>query len=189
MILKQSTSYTITFLMVVDEDAADPNVPFVTAATGKSPAVQISKGGGSFAAAAGAVTEISNGWYKVTLSTTETNTVGDLIIRATASGCAEWREKYVVYAPMEVTMSESTWNTGANVFLNRDMSAARASGDGDTPGDFSVNTALHALLAMAQDGVNPNNFNIKDKDGNTIATINVSFATAGATGASTFGPV
>lgn len=189
MILKQSTSYTVTFLMVVDEDAVDPNVPFVTAATGKSPSVQISKGGGAFANASGAVAEIANGWYKFTLTSTETNTVGDLIIRATASGCAEWREKYVVYAPMEVTMSEASWTTGANVFLNRDISAARSSGDGDTPGDFSVNTALHALLSMAQDGVNPNNFNIRNSAGDTIATISVNFATAGATGASVFGPV
>src|ERR1051325_6963072 len=61
-----------------------------TAATGKTVAITISKNGGAFAnpnAGATNATEVSNGWYKVTLDTTDTGTVGDLVVRGTATGC------------------------------------------------------------------------------------------------------
>jgi hypothetical protein len=58
----------------------------VTAATGKTIAVVISKDGGAFAnPAAGATnaTEIGSGWYYVDLGTGDTDTLGPLIIRGT----------------------------------------------------------------------------------------------------------
>ncbi len=61
-----------------------------TASTGKTVAVTISKNGGSFgnpSAGSTTATEIANGWYSVTLSTTDTNTLGDLVVRGTATGC------------------------------------------------------------------------------------------------------
>lgn len=54
-----------------------------TDATGKTPAVNISKAGGAFAAAAGAVAEISGGWYKCTFTATDLNTLGVLAIHVT----------------------------------------------------------------------------------------------------------
>ena len=59
----------------------------VTAATGKTIAVVISKNGGAFAnPAAGATnaTEIGNGWYYVDLAAADTDTLGPLIVRGTA---------------------------------------------------------------------------------------------------------
>ncbi len=61
-----------------------------TAATSKTLAITLSKTGGAFAnpsAGATNATELSNGWYYVDLSITDTNTLGDLIVRGTATGC------------------------------------------------------------------------------------------------------
>jgi hypothetical protein len=61
-----------------------------TAATGETVAVVISKAGAAFGnpnAGATNATEVSNGWYKVTLDTTDTGTLGDLVVRGTAAGC------------------------------------------------------------------------------------------------------
>ncbi len=61
----------------------------VSPATGKTLAVQISKNGTAFANPIGGATnatEIGSGWYYVDLDTTDTGTLGPLLIRATASG-------------------------------------------------------------------------------------------------------
>ena len=79
-LLKQSTTYTRSFLMVSSSD-------HVSGATGKTVTVNLSKAGGAFAAAGGTVTEIANGWYKIALTTTDTNTLGDLAYDCTATGC------------------------------------------------------------------------------------------------------
>src|SRR5437588_9141332 len=60
----------------------------VSAATGKTIAVVISKNGAAFAnpsAGATNATEIANGWYYVDLSTTDTGTAGPVIVRGTAA--------------------------------------------------------------------------------------------------------
>jgi hypothetical protein len=67
-----------------------------TAVVGAIVTIQISKNGGAFAAAAGSVAEVANGWYVVALSATETNTAGPLIVRATATGADEWRDYHQV---------------------------------------------------------------------------------------------
>lgn len=78
--LNKSTAYTRTFLMV---DSAD----HVTGATGKTVTVTLSKAGAAFAAAGGSVSEISSGFYKIDLNTTDTGTEGDLAFHCTATGC------------------------------------------------------------------------------------------------------
>jgi hypothetical protein len=57
----------------------------ITGLTGASPAVTLSKAGAAFGAAGGSVTEISSGWYKIALTTTDTNTLGDLAFHVTAA--------------------------------------------------------------------------------------------------------
>ena len=77
--LPQSASYVVTFKAFLASDHVSP-------ATGKTIAITISKAGGAFAnpnAGATNATEIANGWYKVTLDATDTNTVGDLVVRGT----------------------------------------------------------------------------------------------------------
>lgn len=78
-ILKNSSGYTLTFLMVDNSD-------HITGKTGLSPTVTISKAGGSFATPSGSVSEIANGWYKVAGNTSDTNTDGEILLHATASG-------------------------------------------------------------------------------------------------------
>jgi hypothetical protein len=77
--LKQSTAYTRMFKLVSSTD-------HITAKTGATPTVNISKAGAAFGAAGGSVTEVANGWYKIALTTTDTNTLGDLAYYITASG-------------------------------------------------------------------------------------------------------
>jgi len=91
MIFENGTTPVIVFRMGDSED-------FTVAEEALSPvpAAEISKNGGAFAASTNAVTEISDGWYKVTLTATETDTDGTLIIRATATGAAEWTDIHQV---------------------------------------------------------------------------------------------
>ena len=77
--ITQFTTYSRAFFM---KDAADPTV----GKTGLTIALTISKAGAAFAAPAGTVSEIGSGWYKVVLTNVDTNTAGDLIYHATATG-------------------------------------------------------------------------------------------------------
>lgn len=89
MQITSGTTPVIVFLLVSTTDDR-------TAVTGATPTVTLSKAGGAFAAATNSVSEISAGFYKVTLTATETNTAGALAIIATASGCDVWRDIHQV---------------------------------------------------------------------------------------------
>lgn len=78
-LLKQSTAYTRSFKMISSSD-------HFSLKTGAAPVVNLSKAGAAFGAAGGTVTEIANGWYKIALSTTDTNTLGDLAYYITGTG-------------------------------------------------------------------------------------------------------
>ena len=77
-ILLKATSHVRMFMMIESAD-------HITALTGATVTVNISKNGGAFGAAAGAVAEVSSGWYSVTLSTVDTGTAGDLAYHCTAT--------------------------------------------------------------------------------------------------------
>lgn len=72
-------------------------------ATGQTIAITISKNGAtSFsnpAVGATNATEMASGWYKVTLDTTDTNTLGPLAIRGAVSGILDVGEKLMVVNP------------------------------------------------------------------------------------------
>lgn len=91
MLLKVSTARNLMLKMYLSSD-------HVSAATGKTLTVTLSKDGGAFAAAGATVTEISSGWYKLALTTTDTNTNGTLVIRATAASCDDSEVVYQVVA-------------------------------------------------------------------------------------------
>lgn len=89
---KQSdTTYPLFFLMV---DSTD----HVTGKTGLSPTVTLSKNGGAFASPSGAVSEVGNGLYKVAGNATDSNTVGELWLHATATGADPTDTSYTVVA-------------------------------------------------------------------------------------------
>jgi hypothetical protein len=60
----------------------------ISPATGKTVTVNIAKAGNAFGAPSGGATatEMSVGWYKIALSATDTNTLGDLSFDCTAAG-------------------------------------------------------------------------------------------------------
>lgn len=88
---QSSTTYPILFCLVSSVDHVSP-------VTGASPTVAISKNGNGFAAPSGAVTEVGNGWYKLAGNAVDRDTLGDLIINATAAGADPWDEKISIVA-------------------------------------------------------------------------------------------
>lgn len=74
----------------------------VSVATGKTLAVVISKNGSAFANPSGGATnatEIGLGWYYVDLSTTDTGTLGPLVVRGTAASCDDSEDRFLVVDP------------------------------------------------------------------------------------------
>lgn len=117
-LLKQSqTARPLLFLMV---DSAD----HITGKTGLSPTVTLSKNGGSFAAPAGAVAAVGNGWYRVAGHATDANTLGPLVLNATATGADPCD---VVYEVVSFDPSDDE-RLGLTA-----LPAASAGGDGGLP--------------------------------------------------------
>ena len=81
---QNQTAHPLQFLMVLTSD-------HLTGATGKTPVVKLSKNGAIGAAPAGTITEIdatnNPGWYQVAGNATDSNTLGPLILSATAASC------------------------------------------------------------------------------------------------------
>jgi hypothetical protein len=93
----------------------------VSAATGKTIAIVLSKNGGAFAnpsVGATNATEIAAGWYYVDLSTTDTNTLGPLIVRGTAAGMDDAEPN-----PFEVVVADPTANQIRDAVLGGDFTA------------------------------------------------------------------
>jgi hypothetical protein len=108
----------------------------VTAATGKTVAVTISKNGGAFGnpnAGATNATEVASGWYKVTLDTTDTNTLADLVVRGTATACDD----------TEQVMQVISATTGGATNLDAAVSTIKAKTDSLT---FTVAGVLDAAV-------------------------------------------
>jgi len=79
--VKQGAAANVMLLMV---DSTD----HVTGKTGLALAVTISKDGAAFGSISPTVTERGTGWYNVALVAGDTGTLGDLVVRATASPTA-----------------------------------------------------------------------------------------------------
>ncbi len=93
-----NSTIPLKFLLILASD-------HITGATGKSPTVTIQKNLGAFAAPLGAVTEISSGWYAVAANATDANTLGSLLLHASASGCDPRDDEFSVvnYNPTAFT--------------------------------------------------------------------------------------
>lgn len=72
-LIKQSTATNIMVLLT-------SNVDHITGIDALTPNVYLSKDCGAFALITPVTTNIGNGWYKIELTTTHTNTIGDLVI-------------------------------------------------------------------------------------------------------------
>jgi hypothetical protein len=94
---KQSdTGYPLFFFMV---DSAD----HIAGKTGLSPTVTISKNGAAYGSPSGAVSEVGSGLYKIAGNATDSNTLGELWIHATATGADPTDTKYTIvpYDPFD----------------------------------------------------------------------------------------
>jgi len=78
LVKQSSTQLALKFFLTQSAD-------HITGLTGATPTVTIRKEGGAFAAPSGAVTEIANGWYQVAGNATDTNTLGEIVLHATAA--------------------------------------------------------------------------------------------------------
>ena len=84
----------LVFLLVSASD-------HITGVTGASPTVTLSKSGGAFTPPGGAVSEIGDGWYKLAPNPGDANTLGPLVLHATATGADPVDTQYTVvnYSP------------------------------------------------------------------------------------------
>lgn len=159
---QSSAAYPLVFLLVSSTDHISP-------VTGATPTVTISKAGGAFAAPAGAVSEIGDGWYKVAGNATDTGTLGPLILHATATGAdpTDMLFPVVAYDPQSATnlgltnldaavSTRSTYAGGAvasvtaavNINLSQPLNAARNVGAvADT--SLTLNDGFHCAIAAA----------------------------------------
>jgi hypothetical protein len=92
-VIEQSTTPTILFLVVLATD-------HVTGLTGVTPTVYLSKSGSTATTTTNSATAVDAtnmpGVYKITLTATETNTLGDLWLRFTATGADQSDRLFVV---------------------------------------------------------------------------------------------
>lgn len=98
-LIKQSTTYSRTVLMTLSGD-------HITGATGLTLTVTESKAGAAFGASAATVTEISTGWYKIALTTTDTNALGAFNLHITATGAdpTDTADQVVAFDPTDASL-------------------------------------------------------------------------------------
>jgi hypothetical protein len=93
---QNSTAHPIPFLMIASAD-------HVAGLAGIVPTVTVSKDGGAFAAPAGAVTELAQGWYVLAGNAADRNTLGAFLLHATAAGADPCDAQYTIvgYDPFD----------------------------------------------------------------------------------------
>lgn len=120
-IKRTSTAYPLVFLLVSSSD-------HITGLGGLSPTVTLSKNGGAFSACSGAVSELSNGWYKVAGNATDTATAGPLILHASAAGADPCDVVFEVVAYLVDELPQAVWSRAAELGLVQTA--------GGSPGDL-----------------------------------------------------
>lgn len=151
LLQRSSAAQPLLFLLVSSTD-------HVTGLTGATPTVTLSKNGAAFAAPTGAVTELGSGWYKVAGNATDTNTLGPLILHATATGADPCDVEYEVVAFDPQTAWDATIATRASQasvdtiddYVDTEMAAALAAVDTEVAAILAAVAALPtATLAAA----------------------------------------
>lgn len=90
--LDQNVAFNAMIKMVSSTD-------HTTELAGLTLTITISKNGGAFAASSITITDRGNGWYNVAGTTAESDTLGDLVIRATATGADPGERVFFVVVP------------------------------------------------------------------------------------------
>lgn len=161
-IKQSSTEAALLFFLTLSSDHLSP-------ATGLAPTVTLSKNGAAFAAPAGAVTEIANGWYKVAGNATDTNTLGPLALHAsvaTADNCDLVVANIVGYDPQV--------NPGT-----QQMVESYAAAGAVPTRDQAIMMILQTLLGFVESG---SALTIYKRDNASIAMVGTFNASTNATG-------
>lgn len=138
-----NTSEPLRFLMVLAADHINP-------ATGLSPTVRLLKSTAtSFTVPDGAISEQGNGWYSVAASAVDADTLGPLILHATAATADPTDEQYDVVL-VNPTISTAAGASSGTVFTGEDLIVAAlrtigALGAGETPDGDQTADALDRL--------------------------------------------
>lgn len=108
-------------------DAAD----HVSGKTAVAVTVNLSKAGAGTGVAGGAVAEIGSGLYKVTLDTTDTNTLGDLAFICTGAACdPTWIFDQIGPVQANLIQIDGLATTGNNATLNlKQLNISNSAGD------------------------------------------------------------
>lgn len=113
--IDQSTAYNATVLMVDNADGK-------TGKTGLTLTIELQKNGGAFASISPTVTERAYGWYTIALTSSHTDTIGDLVLHVSATGADPSDPKYYVRLPVlsgviengkTLTECARLWNSAA----------------------------------------------------------------------------
>lgn len=130
-----STTYVMQIFMADSTDGK-------TGLTGLTVTVELSKNGGAFAAAAGAVTEIGYGWYALAGNATDRDTLGKLALHATATGADASDAEYDI-------VSYDPYTYGGN--LDDTISSRMAAASYVAPDNATIGAIDAAVTALAAD--------------------------------------
>lgn len=175
---QSSTAYPLVFLMV-------DSTGHIAGKTGLTPTVVIRKAGGSFASPSGAVSEVGNGWYEVAGNATDTNTLGPLVLHASATGADPVDVLFPVVAvdPQSATefiasVPSVTGSVGSVTDpVTIDLTPV-------VPIDGAANTIADCLngarvVAFGADSITDNAWTLKNHDGSTAITFTITTDSAG----------
>jgi len=113
-IQQANTATPIRFLMVLDSD-------HITGATGLTPTVTIAKNNAGYAPPFGAVTEVGNGFYQIAPNAVDANTLGPLLLHATAAGADPTDDQYDVVNYNPASFSPNTAPAGPSSVTALDL--------------------------------------------------------------------
>jgi hypothetical protein len=122
---QSTTNYPIQFLMVSSSD-------HVTAVTGVIPVVRLSKNGGAFGLASGAVAEVAFGEYTLAGNAFDRNTLGELNLFASGLACDNAYLKYNIVP----------WDQFGNSLSTESVSGIWARTKGELAGVPSISSSM-----------------------------------------------
>lgn len=151
--LKQSTTVTLKVGPFLDKTDG------VTEETAITPVVEVAKNGGAFGArsSATAIAHDAEGWFDVELNTTDTNTLGRLVIKAhdNATHLPVWHEFLVVPANVWDSLIGGGDTLDVTVTTNSDKTGYSISGTKttlDALNDIAASDVLAQALVALEDG-------------------------------------
>ncbi len=134
MLLKQSTARN---LMVFMADSSD----HITGKTGLTLTITASKDGAAFASISPTVTDRGSGWYNLALTTSHTDTLGDLAIHITGTGAdaTDISRQVVLQIPGDVLTANTVQVNGTSQTA-RDLGASVLLSPGTGTGQISLSS-------------------------------------------------